>query len=73
MIPHSVPTKPWQKVGSDLFEYNNQTYLIVADYYSLFPEVYVLTNTKLKNIVEVTKEFFSRHGIPEEVVTDNGL
>jgi len=43
MIPHSVPTKPWQKAGSNLFECNNKMYLIVADYYSLFPKVYLLT------------------------------
>jgi hypothetical protein len=72
MIPHTIPTQPWQKVGSDLFQYNNKHYLIIADYYSLFPEVYLLTSTKAKDIVNITKDVFARHGIPEEIITDNG-
>ena len=71
-LPHSVPTGPWQKVGSDLFQYNSKHYLIIADYYSLFPEVYILNHTKAKDIVEITKNVFARHGVPDEVVTDNG-
>ena len=33
---HDIPTRPWQKVGSDdLFFFGGNEYLIIADYYSL--------------------------------------
>ena len=70
--PHAVPMKSWQKIGTDLFTTGNKNYLVVTDYYSLWPEVYLLNTTLAKDIVEATKDAFSRHGIPEEVVSDNG-
>ncbi|CAB4045661.1 Hypothetical predicted protein, partial [Paramuricea clavata] len=37
--PHEIPSRPWQKVGTDLFDWNGKPHLIVADYYSRYPEV----------------------------------
>ena len=37
--PRPVPTRPWEKVGSDLFELQRKNFLIITDYYSLWPEV----------------------------------
>ena len=34
LIPSKIPEHPWQKVGSDLFEWNKSTYLLIVDYYS---------------------------------------
>ena len=34
LIPSKIPELPWQKVGSDLFEWNKSTYLLIVDYYS---------------------------------------
>ncbi len=34
MIPSNIPTKPWEKTGTDLFMWNGSDYLIVTDYYS---------------------------------------
>ena len=33
--PRPVPTQPWQKVGSDLFEIKRRNFVIITDYYSL--------------------------------------
>ena len=35
---HVILSKPWAKVGIDLFTYDNPTYLIMVDYYSDFFE-----------------------------------
>ena len=35
--PHEVPTRPWQVVGTDLFTWIGEEYLILCDYYSKFP------------------------------------
>ena len=39
LLSHSTPSRPWEKVGTDLCELNGQHYLIMVDYYSNFIEV----------------------------------
>ena len=70
--PHEIPSRPWQKVATDLFDWNGKPHLIVVDYYSRYPEVSELRNTKARTVINKTKSIFSRHGIPESVVSDNG-
>ena len=72
MIPSDVPERPWQTVGSDLFELNGSNYLLVVDYLSAFVEIAKLNNTSSASIVNNLKSMFARHGIPVIVVTDNG-
>lgn len=72
MMYHNVPTRPWEKVGSDIFFYGGENYLIIADYYSLWPEVYRLSNANSLTVIDALKQTFSRHGIPKELVSDNG-
>ena len=38
----SLPRGPWQEVGTDLFEFEGGTYLVVIDYYSRWIETAVL-------------------------------
>ena len=45
-------------------------YLIAVDYYSKFPEVTSLENTKSQGVINAMKSIFSRHGIPDQVVSD---
>ena len=70
MIAHEIPTRPWSQVGADLIEINN---LVLVDYYSGFIEINLLPNgTTSKEIVTNCKSQFSRHGIPDKLITDNG-
>ena len=71
MIPSDVSERPWQSVGSDLFQLNGLNYLLVVDYLSAFVEIAKLNNTSSASIVNNLKSIFARHGIPEIVVTDN--
>ena len=32
IMSHEIPTQPWQTVGTDIFHYNNDDYLIMSDY-----------------------------------------
>ena len=34
LLPHAVPSRPWQKVGTDLFTWDDKTYLGSVNYYS---------------------------------------
>ncbi len=71
-MPTPLPTYPWQKVGSDLFTLKGETHLLLVDYFSRYPEVIRLTTTTSQAIVTALKSIFSRHGIPETVLSDNG-
>ena len=72
LIPHDIPRYPWQKVGADLFSIKDKNYLVVADYFSLYPEVSTLSKITTTAVKNVLTSIFSRHGIPEILYTDNG-
>ena len=72
LIPSKLPDYPWQKVGTDLFEYKKENYLLIVDYYSRYIEVARLRQTTAAEVIRHTKSLFSRHGIPEIVISDNG-
>ena len=72
LIPSEMPDRPWQKVGSDLFELKNGKYLLVVDYYSRYIEIVKLSSTTSTNIITHLKAIFARHGIPQVFVSDNG-
>ena len=65
-------TRPWFKLGSDIFEVKGKYYIVVADYYSRFPYVKQLTNITPRSIINVFKTLFADHGICEILCTDNG-
>ena len=68
LLPHEVPEKPWQKVGTDLFQLGATNYLIVTDYYSNWPELYELKKANSANVIQATKEAFARHSIPSLIM-----
>ncbi|UYV60640.1 hypothetical protein LAZ67_1001743, partial [Cordylochernes scorpioides] len=72
LIPTNFPTRPWQKIGMDLFKFENKWYLVAIDYYSRFPEMIQLDRLTASVVVRSCKSIFARHGIPETVVSDNG-
>lgn len=72
LMPHHIPPLPWAKVGSDIFQYAGKYFLILVDYFSKFIEVNPLTNIGTKAVVAAMRDQFARHGIPQELVTDNG-
>jgi transposase InsO family protein len=72
MVKSTFPARPWQKVGSDLFQYRGQQYLLVVDYYSRYIEIAKLSYTTSPDIVVHLKSMFARHGIPEVFISDNG-
>ena len=72
MIPSRIPSKPWEVVATDLFTWDKSEYLIIVDYHSRYFEVAKLPNTKSTTVITYTKSMFARHGIPSEVISDNG-
>ena len=72
MIASSLPSHPWEKVASDLFQLNGKTYLLVADYFSRYMEVQTLATTTSASVICALKAIFARHGVPSVLVSDNG-
>ena len=67
-IPTETPELPFMMVGTDLFEFESNTYLLTVDYYySKFIEVDRLQDLGSKANIEVLKAQFCRHGIPEVI------
>lgn len=71
LIPHEIPERPWQKLGMDLFEYGARDYLVVVDYFSIYPEISVLENKTAGTVILHLKSMLARHGIPETIMSDN--
>ena len=71
LMSHPTPSRPWQKVGIDIFTFHNQEYLITVDYLSAYFEVDRLPSKRIVDIVYCLKQHFARHGIPDEVFSDN--
>ena len=68
---HPAPSRPFEKVGVDIFTFENQDYLMTVDYLSGFFEVDRLPSKAVSNNVYCLRQHFSRHGLPLEVVSDN--
>ena len=69
---YELPQYPWQKVGVDLFHLNGTNYIILVNYFSRYPEVQRITSTSSTTVINWLKSTFSRFGIPETVISDNG-
>ena len=72
LTSHEAPSRPWQFVAADLFELNGKGYLVTVDYFSDFFELDHLRSTFSVYVIKKLKGHFARHGIPEQLVTDNG-
>ena len=72
MIPFRLPKRPWQKVGTDLFHWKGQEFVLVADYFSRYCEIGVLHKSTSQEVINHLKAIFTHHGIPETIVSDNG-
>ena len=73
LVPTTFPSLPWQKVGTDLFVWKGANYLLIVDYFSRFIEIAKLSRDATSSeVIRHTKSIFARHGIPQEVISDNG-
>ena len=67
-----LPTRLWEKLGSDIFQFNGANYLIIVDYYSRFPIVRPLVNTSASTVSSHLTSLFAEYGPPSTLTTDFG-
>nr|XP_037273152.1 uncharacterized protein K02A2.6-like [Rhipicephalus microplus] len=72
LVSTVLPGRLWELVGVDLFHLRSQTFILVVDHHSRYPEVVTLRSTTAQAVVDVFKSIFARHGIPREVRSDIG-
>ena len=72
-FPHEFPSHPWKLLGTDLFQFDWDNYLVIADNYSKFPLVTKMPiHCTAKAVADNTKKQFPEQRITQKVVSDNG-
>ena len=69
---HPIPTRPWSRVGCDIFQFQGRQFLILVDYYSNFIEVEKLDSLNSKTVIRILKANAARYGLMDVLITDNG-
>ena len=71
--PRIWPTRPWQRVHVDFAgPFNGGMFLIVVDAKSKWMEVIQISSTSNSATIRALRSLFATHGLPEEIVADNG-
>ena len=72
LMPVETHSRPREKIGVDLFSFDNKDFLITVDYFSNYWEIDKLNNTLASTVVRKLKSHFARYGCPDQVISDNG-
>ena len=71
--PTPLPRGPWVKGAVDLdAPVDGKIILTYTDYYSSYPEAYILKEITSRDFIKALTDVFARFGFPEELVSDNG-
>lgn len=71
LMPYPPPTRVWERVGVDIFTFDDHDYLVCVDFLSGFFEIDRLPSKKIADVTYCLRQHFARHGLPAEVVSDN--
>ncbi len=71
LILSPEPEYPWQKAVMDYFESAALKYLVIADRFTGWPELF-RQNGKAMTLVKTCRNLFSQFGVPEELSFDGG-
>ena len=63
LLPHELPSHPWEKMGADLSALNGQSYIIKVDSWSNNFEVADTNKKTSPSVINQFKVQFARHGI----------
>ena len=72
LITPNRPRRPWQKVGSDLFDFNTRKYIVVVDFYSRWIHCSQIPSSTAKTVVNYLSSLNEKYGYFDEIMTDNG-
>jgi len=72
LVPWSWPTRQWQRIFIDFAKYRSSDLFIRQDGHSKWPEVQIMSDMTAAATIEALRTMFTRWGLPEELVCDNG-
>ena len=67
-----LPTRPWEKLGTYIFEFNGKKYLMVVDYYSQFPVIRLLNDMTSHTVCNHFTSILAEYGLPSTIIADFG-
>ena len=71
--PWVWPSRPWQRVHLDFAgPFQGSMFFVGVDAYSKWPEVRIMNSTTASKTLDILREWFAFHGVPEHLVTENG-
>lgn len=71
--PWERPSKPWSRLHIDhAGPFLGKLFLVVIDAYSKWMDVVVVNSTSAECTINKLRSIFTIHGLPEQVVSDNG-
>ena len=68
----SWPLRPWQRIHLDYAEKDGNHFLVIIDSHTKWIEVFKMHLTTSTKTIDILRDLFAAHGLPEEVVSDNG-
>lgn len=71
LLNHKIPNGPLIKIGMDITEYRDISYLIVIDYYSRCLEIKKINHKDAPTIISKLESLLCIFGIPLEIISDN--
>ncbi|XP_055685560.1 uncharacterized protein K02A2.6-like [Lutzomyia longipalpis] len=72
LLMKEVPELPFEIVSSDLFSFQGDDFILLADSYSGYYDFAKLRNTTSESVIVYLKDKFAEHGVPRELHTDGG-
>ena len=64
IIPHGIPCKPWQIVGTEVFSINNSNFLCIVDYHSKLPIVKLAERLSTESLIKCSRiMIFLKYGL----------
>ena len=71
-MPIDIQIVAWKTVTTDLFVFQDETYILIIDLFSHFSIVRQLCGESTKLVLYALKDVFSDFGIPESITSDSG-
>ena len=69
-----LPAQPWQRIHVDFVgPFKNKRWLLAVDAFSKWPEIHSMETTTAEATIKHLRQIFATHGLPRQIVSDNGL
>ena len=71
MIPSDIPLRPWAKIGIDILDFQNKSYVVAMDYYSKWIEYDQISKKSAHEVISWCHKTFASYGFPITIISDN--